>query len=152
MFAGPQFLKSLPYFQQLLQEGVFDLSLSGANAEECRTLKRLVLLNCTNHKWSECYQKIKVTEWSMESVLLDCQIAKNRAWFSYLNFKMDMVSSDWYCTSIAIGCTIEQEERKCKAEQKKSFWSFQIGIPEKAPWEAKWELSRSGSLIFLLNI
>lgn len=59
MFAGPQFLKSLPYFQRLLQEGVFDLSLSGANAEECRNLKRLVLLNCSNLQWLECYQKIK---------------------------------------------------------------------------------------------
>ncbi|CAL9133036.1 unnamed protein product [Musa acuminata var. zebrina] len=59
MFTSPQFLETLSYYQQLHQEGVFDLSLSGANAEECRTLKRLVLLNCTNHKWSECYQKIK---------------------------------------------------------------------------------------------
>ncbi|CAL9207330.1 unnamed protein product [Musa hybrid cultivar] len=59
MFAGPQFLKSLPYFQRLLQEGVFDLSLSGANAEERRTLKRLVLLNCINLQWLEYYQQIK---------------------------------------------------------------------------------------------
>ncbi|URE04277.1 GATA transcription factor 26 [Musa troglodytarum] len=59
MFASPQFLETLSYFQQLLREGVFDLSLSGANAEECRTLKRLVLLNCSNFQWLECYQKIK---------------------------------------------------------------------------------------------
>ncbi|RRT54350.1 hypothetical protein B296_00049227, partial [Ensete ventricosum] len=58
-FTSPQFLETLSYYQQLHQEGVFDLSLSGANAEECRTLKRLVLLNCTSHKWLECYQKIK---------------------------------------------------------------------------------------------
>ncbi|URD81359.1 GATA transcription factor 26 [Musa troglodytarum] len=59
MFTSPQFLETLSHFWQLYQEGVFDLSFSGANAEECRTLKRLALLNCTNHKWSECYLKIK---------------------------------------------------------------------------------------------
>ncbi|XP_065006401.1 GATA transcription factor 26-like isoform X2 [Musa acuminata AAA Group] len=59
MFSSPQFLETLSYFQQLLQEGVFDLSLSGANAEECKNLKRLVLLNCSNLQWLECYQKIK---------------------------------------------------------------------------------------------
>ncbi|WOL10492.1 GATA transcription factor 26-like isoform X2 [Canna indica] len=61
MFVSPQFLETLSYFQQLLQEGVFDLSLPGVNVEECRTLKRLALLNSTNLKWLECYQKIKDT-------------------------------------------------------------------------------------------
>ncbi|XP_064996412.1 GATA transcription factor 27-like isoform X2 [Musa acuminata AAA Group] len=59
MFTSPQFLDTLSCFQQLFQEGVLDLSFSGANAEECRTVERLALLNSTNLQWSEFYQDIK---------------------------------------------------------------------------------------------
>nr|XP_018678135.1 PREDICTED: GATA transcription factor 27-like isoform X2 [Musa acuminata subsp. malaccensis] len=59
MFTSPQFLDTLSCFQQLFQEGVLDLSFSGANAEECRTVERVALLNSTNLQWSEFYQDIK---------------------------------------------------------------------------------------------
>ncbi|KAJ8464591.1 hypothetical protein OPV22_027143 [Ensete ventricosum] len=59
MFTSPQFLDTLSYFQQLFQDGVLDLSLSGANAEECKTVERLALLNSTNLQWSEFYQDVK---------------------------------------------------------------------------------------------
>ncbi|CAL9081290.1 unnamed protein product [Musa textilis] len=59
MFTSPQFLETLSYLQQLFQDGVLDLSLSGANAEECKTVERLALLNSTNLQWSEFYQDIK---------------------------------------------------------------------------------------------
>ncbi|XP_074583079.1 GATA transcription factor 27-like [Curcuma longa] len=59
MFSSSQFLETFSYFQLLLREGVFDLSLSEANAEECKTLKRLVLRNCKRVEWSEFYQKLK---------------------------------------------------------------------------------------------
>ncbi|KAG6515734.1 hypothetical protein ZIOFF_026163 [Zingiber officinale] len=59
MFSSSQFMETLSYFQLLLQDGVFDLSLSEANAEECKTLKRLVLRNCKRIEWSEFYQKLK---------------------------------------------------------------------------------------------
>ncbi|XP_064977160.1 GATA transcription factor 26-like isoform X1 [Musa acuminata AAA Group] len=59
MFTSPQFLETLSYFQQLLQEGTFDLSMSGADAEQRRTLNRLVSLNCTKFQWLDQYQKVK---------------------------------------------------------------------------------------------
>ncbi|XP_073111725.1 GATA transcription factor 27-like isoform X2 [Elaeis guineensis] len=59
MFSSPQFVESLSHFQQLLQEGIFDLSFSGANVEECRTLRKLVLLNLTKFKWVEYYKHLK---------------------------------------------------------------------------------------------
>ncbi|URE26170.1 GATA transcription factor 26 [Musa troglodytarum] len=59
MFTSPQFLETLSYFQQLLQEGTFDLSMSGADAEQCRTLNRLVSLNCTKFQWLDHCQKVK---------------------------------------------------------------------------------------------
>ncbi|XP_020093922.1 GATA transcription factor 26 isoform X2 [Ananas comosus] len=59
MFGASQFVESLSCFQKLLREGVFTLSFSGANAEECRILKRLVLVNLTKSKWVEYYQPLK---------------------------------------------------------------------------------------------
>ncbi|XP_039142067.1 LOW QUALITY PROTEIN: GATA transcription factor 26-like [Dioscorea cayenensis subsp. rotundata] len=53
MFSSSQFIENFSYYQQLLSEGVFDLSLLGVKADECRTLKRLVLLNLNKTKWVE---------------------------------------------------------------------------------------------------
>ncbi|MCI29432.1 GATA transcription factor 26-like, partial [Trifolium medium] len=41
MFDSFQFKEDLTYFQKLLGEGVLDISLLGANPEDCKTLKRL---------------------------------------------------------------------------------------------------------------
>ncbi|XP_042390382.1 GATA transcription factor 26-like isoform X1 [Zingiber officinale] len=58
MFTCPQFLDTLSCLQQLLREGVYDLSLSGVSAEECRVSKSLVLLNRADSKRSEeCDEK-----------------------------------------------------------------------------------------------
>ncbi|KAG1354362.1 GATA transcription factor 27 [Cocos nucifera] len=59
MFSSPQFVESLSHFQQLLQEGIFDLSFLGENVEECRNLRKLVLLNLTKFKWVEYYKHLK---------------------------------------------------------------------------------------------
>ncbi|XP_077237415.1 GATA transcription factor 26-like [Tasmannia lanceolata] len=59
MFDCPQFLEALSSFQQLLLEGIFDVSFSGVKTEECRTLKRLALLNLTKSKWVEHYNRLK---------------------------------------------------------------------------------------------
>ncbi|XP_043717454.1 GATA transcription factor 26-like isoform X5 [Telopea speciosissima] len=53
MFDSPQFTENVSSFQQLLAEGVFDLSFSGVNTEDCKTLKRLVLVNLAKSKWVE---------------------------------------------------------------------------------------------------
>ncbi|XP_008786183.2 LOW QUALITY PROTEIN: GATA transcription factor 27-like [Phoenix dactylifera] len=59
MFSSPHFVESLSHFQQLLLEGIFDLSFSGSNIEECRTLKKFVLLNLTKFRWVEYYKQLK---------------------------------------------------------------------------------------------
>ncbi|KAG0451654.1 hypothetical protein HPP92_026107 [Vanilla planifolia] len=59
LFSSPQFMKNLSYFQQLLQDGIFDLSFFQTNVEECRTLKRLVLVNLTQSRWVEHYKELK---------------------------------------------------------------------------------------------
>lgn len=59
MFTCPRFLDTLSCLQRLLREGVYDLSLSGVSVEECRKLKRIVLLNCADSKRSECDEKIE---------------------------------------------------------------------------------------------
>ncbi|XP_077235170.1 GATA transcription factor 26-like isoform X2 [Tasmannia lanceolata] len=59
MFDSPQFLEASCSFQQLLLEGIFDLSFSGVKSEECLTLKRLALLNLTKSKWVEQYNRLK---------------------------------------------------------------------------------------------
>ncbi|KAK8946044.1 GATA transcription factor 26 [Platanthera guangdongensis] len=61
MFSSPQFLENLSYYQQHLQNGIFDLSSSQMNAEENRNLKRLLLLNFTKSRWVEHYNEMKDT-------------------------------------------------------------------------------------------
>lgn len=60
LFCGSQFVETCSYYQQLLAEGVFDLSFVGVDVEECRILKRLVLLDLTKAKWVERYKGLKV--------------------------------------------------------------------------------------------
>nr|XP_018680989.1 PREDICTED: GATA transcription factor 27-like isoform X2 [Musa acuminata subsp. malaccensis] len=60
MFRSPQFCETLSDFQQLLQEGTFDLSFSEANVEDCRTLKRLILHDLKRFRWVEYYEKLKI--------------------------------------------------------------------------------------------
>ncbi|XP_043725758.1 GATA transcription factor 26-like [Telopea speciosissima] len=59
MFDSPQFKENLSSFQQLLAEGVFDLSFSGVKSEDCKTLKRLVLVSLAKSKWVEQYNLLK---------------------------------------------------------------------------------------------
>ncbi|XP_020217403.1 GATA transcription factor 26 [Cajanus cajan] len=59
MFNSSQFKENLTYFQQLLAEGVFDISLLGAKPEDCKTLKRLALSNLSKSKWVEHYNFLK---------------------------------------------------------------------------------------------
>ncbi|KAJ0970673.1 hypothetical protein J5N97_018632 [Dioscorea zingiberensis] len=59
LFCGSQFVETCSYYQQLLMEGVFDLSLMGVDVEECRILKRLVLLDLTKSKWVERHKELK---------------------------------------------------------------------------------------------
>lgn len=60
MFNSFQFKENLIYFQQLLGEGVFDISLLGAKPEEWKTLERLALSNLSKSKWVEHYNFLKV--------------------------------------------------------------------------------------------
>ncbi|KAK8471449.1 hypothetical protein PHAVU_003G224500 [Phaseolus vulgaris] len=62
MFSSFQFKENLIYFQQLLGEGVFDISLLGKKPEEWKTLKRLVLSNMSKSKWVEQYNFLKKCE------------------------------------------------------------------------------------------
>ncbi|KAB2622816.1 GATA transcription factor 26-like [Pyrus ussuriensis x Pyrus communis] len=59
MFDSPQFIENLTSFQQLLAEGVFDISFPGAKTEDCKTLKRLALSNSSKSKWVERYHLLK---------------------------------------------------------------------------------------------
>ncbi|XP_019445026.1 PREDICTED: GATA transcription factor 26-like isoform X2 [Lupinus angustifolius] len=59
MFNSSQFKENLTYFQQLLAEGVFDISLSGTKPEDCKTLKRHALSNLSKSKWVEHYYFLK---------------------------------------------------------------------------------------------
>ncbi|KAG2679796.1 hypothetical protein I3843_11G067500 [Carya illinoinensis] len=54
-----QFKENFINFQQLLLEGVFDISFSGAKSEDCKTLKRLALFNSMKCKWVESYYALK---------------------------------------------------------------------------------------------
>lgn len=60
MFDSLQFKENLSSFQQLLAEGVFDLSFPGVTTEDCKTLKRLALSNLTKSNWVEHYHSLKV--------------------------------------------------------------------------------------------
>ncbi|PON64623.1 GATA transcription factor [Parasponia andersonii] len=59
LFDSPQFRENITSFQQLLAEGVFDISFSGAKPEDCKTLKRLALSNLSKSKWVEHYHLLK---------------------------------------------------------------------------------------------
>ncbi|XP_019423966.1 PREDICTED: GATA transcription factor 26-like [Lupinus angustifolius] len=59
MFSSSQFKENLTYFQQLLREGVFDISLLGGKPGDCETLKRLALSNLSKSKWVEHYNFLK---------------------------------------------------------------------------------------------
>ncbi|KAJ0047624.1 hypothetical protein Pint_15769 [Pistacia integerrima] len=59
MFDSLQFKENLASFQQLLAEGVFDLSFQGTSTEDCKTLKRLSLSHLTTSKWVERYNLLK---------------------------------------------------------------------------------------------
>ncbi|EOY24199.1 hypothetical protein QUC31_008640 [Theobroma cacao] len=59
MFDSPQFKENLCYFQQLLEEGVFNISVPGVKAEDCKTLKRLALFNLTKSHWVERHNVLK---------------------------------------------------------------------------------------------
>jgi hypothetical protein len=60
MFDSPQFKENINCYQQLLSEGVFDLSFIEAKTEDCKTLKRLTLSNLSKSKWVERYHPLKV--------------------------------------------------------------------------------------------
>lgn len=59
MFDSVQFMENLSFFQQLLAEGVFDVSFSGMINEDCKTLKKLALCHLTKSKWVERYNFLK---------------------------------------------------------------------------------------------
>ncbi|XVF51849.1 hypothetical protein PTKIN_Ptkin04bG0216900 [Pterospermum kingtungense] len=59
MFESPQFKENLCYFQQLLEEGVFNVSVPGVKAEDCQILKRLALSNLTRSHWVERHHVLK---------------------------------------------------------------------------------------------
>uniref|UniRef100_A0A9I9CGN7 GATA transcription factor 26 n=1 Tax=Cucumis melo TaxID=3656 RepID=A0A9I9CGN7_CUCME len=59
MFDSPYFKENLTSFQQLLSEGIFDVSFLGTKVEDCKTLKRLVLYNSSKSKWVERYHQLK---------------------------------------------------------------------------------------------
>ncbi|XP_039035695.1 GATA transcription factor 26-like isoform X1 [Hibiscus syriacus] len=59
MFESPQFKENFCYFQQLLEEGVFNISVHGVKAEDCKTLKRLALCNLTKSHWVERLHRLK---------------------------------------------------------------------------------------------
>lgn len=62
MLQSPQFMETLSDFQQLLVEGVLDLSFLGVNDEEGRWLRKLVLLNSTKCKWVQQHKSLQVAK------------------------------------------------------------------------------------------
>lgn len=58
LFSSPLFMENLSYFQQLLQDGIFDLYFSQMTAEECGILK-FVLLKSTKSRWVDHSRKLK---------------------------------------------------------------------------------------------
>lgn len=59
MFDSHHFKESMYCFQQLLGEGVFDGSLMGVKTEDCKSLKKLALLNLSKSKWVERYNLLE---------------------------------------------------------------------------------------------
>lgn len=62
LFDSPQFRENLTSYQQLLGEGVFDISFSGVKPEDCKTLKMLALSNLMKSKWVEHYHLVKTSK------------------------------------------------------------------------------------------
>lgn len=93
MFQRSHLAETFMYFQQLLQEGVFDSSVSGMD-EECRTLKRLVLHNLSRSKWVEHHKKLKV--WMV--IVIQC------VWY----FTLGTVNGDHHATSVVLYTLVEQ--------------------------------------------
>ena len=60
MFESPQFKENINSYQQLLSEGVFDLSFLEAKTEDCKSLERLTLSNLSKSRWVERYHLLKV--------------------------------------------------------------------------------------------
>jgi hypothetical protein len=59
MFESPEFKENLVSFQKLLEEGMFDPSLSEAKSDGIKNLKSLALCNSTKSKWVEQYHLLK---------------------------------------------------------------------------------------------
>lgn len=59
MFNSSQFMDTLSYFQQLLQEGIFDSPKSATDAEGYKTLRRHALQNLSRSVWVEHYSRLK---------------------------------------------------------------------------------------------
>ncbi|KAF9625441.1 hypothetical protein IFM89_022838 [Coptis chinensis] len=59
MFDSLLFAENLSSFQQLLAEGIFDISSSEVHVNELKTLKKLALMSLTKSKWVEQYSLLK---------------------------------------------------------------------------------------------
>ncbi|XP_031391375.1 GATA transcription factor 26 isoform X2 [Punica granatum] len=59
MFGSLEFKENLTSFQQLLAEGVFDVSLSGEEAEDYKALRKLALFSSAKCKWVELRYRLK---------------------------------------------------------------------------------------------
>jgi hypothetical protein len=70
MFDSFQFKEELTYFQKLLEEGVFDISLFGGDPEDCKTCKRLALSNLSKSKCVEHYNFLKVCAGLLSRIML----------------------------------------------------------------------------------
>ncbi|KAL4602327.1 hypothetical protein ACB092_10G045200 [Castanea dentata] len=66
-FDSPQFRENLIYFQQLLVEGVFDNSFSGAKSDDCKNLTSLAICNSLKCKWVESYHLLKLQKYKNSS-------------------------------------------------------------------------------------
>ncbi|XP_044477336.1 GATA transcription factor 26-like [Mangifera indica] len=96
MFDSLQFKENLASFQQLLAEGVFDLSFPRASTEDCKTLKRLALSNLMTSKWVEHYNLLEkcksnagasiVSRWPNSIVLNNVLNAKRPSDSQYQKF------------------------------------------------------------------
>lgn len=83
MFNSTQFEENLSSFQKLLAEGVFDNTLPGVKAEDCRTLKRFVLCYLTKSKWVEQYNLLKVSTGDMTEIPFSKRVALSPLMKSY---------------------------------------------------------------------
>lgn len=112
MFTCPRFLDTLSCLQRLLREGVYDLSLSGVSVEECRVLKRLILLNCADGKGPKCDEKREVKGWLSKAVVLDFSSTKLLKIFSLTNLVVLK-----RINSFVVGCICKEGQRKWESKQ-----------------------------------